>query len=141
MKKEINQEQLYQTKNIYACANIEGEIEKVFYMVMDSKNEKNYLLVDNGLEEIPMNQDDYTYMPIHMGIYDLIDIYNHFCKSVDKGFQPLKIKTELTKTELISLVYFLDPLLHDSFLHVARTIKQSKEESYCPVKKKVLEHK
>lgn len=140
MKNTNNQEQLYQTKKIYVCANIEDTVENIFYMIMDSKKKKNYLLVGNELEEIPMNQDDYNYMPIHMEIYDLIDIYNHFGNSVEKGFQPLRIKPELTKTELVSLIYFLDPLLRDSFLQVARTIKESKEEN-GPVKKKVLEQK
>lgn len=142
MKNTNNQEQLYQTQNIYACINTEDTVDQVFYMVMDSKNRKNYLLVENELIEIPMHKDDDAYMPIHMEIHDLINIYNCICKSVKCETQPLKIKSELTESELVSLIHFLDPLLRDAFLQVTSTIKQTQEVKQAEpvyVKKKKFE--
>lgn len=139
---KVAKEKKYQAKNIYACANIEGMVEEIFYMVMDSKNKVNYLIMDDQLIEIPMSKEDSTYMPIHMKIIDLIDIYNQFYKSMkgqNKEYERLKLKKELTEKELISIIYLLDNLLRDSFLQVARKMKQSSDEDeYNPVEKRLV---
>lgn len=135
MKQE--KKELYQSSHIYACANIEGVIEEVFYMVMDSKNKVNYLVTDDNLIEIPMSEEDRTYMPIHMSIDSLIDIYNRFFRNVDPDFKPLKLKKQLSKEEVIHTIYLLDVLLRDSFLQVARQLKQ-KQDNCVPQKKKTL---
>lgn len=132
-----DKKELYQSSYIYACANIEGAVEEVFYMIMDSKNKVNYLVMDNNLIEIPMNEEDQAYMPIHMSIDSLIDIYNRFFKNIDSDFKPLKLKKQLSKEEVIHTIYLLDFLLRDSFLQVARQLKQ-KQDSCSPQKKKTL---